>query len=96
MYLWPANLSLGDDTSEVPIETEPYVARDAYNGRSPPLFLVDWLKGAIPIEKETCVLGTKEEAIAAAKTRAPDVIKRHSGREPDRRERKDCGHCSHS
>ena len=47
------------------------------------MFLVDWLKGAIPIEKETCVLGTKEEAIATAKTRAPDVIKRHSGREPD-------------
>lgn len=47
------------------------------------MFLVDWLKGAIPVEKETCVLGTKEEAIAAAKTRAPDVIKRHSGREPD-------------
>jgi hypothetical protein len=47
------------------------------------LFLVDWMKGAIPVEKETCVLGTKEEAITAAKTRAPDVIKRHSGREPD-------------
>ena len=47
------------------------------------VFAIDWLKGAIPVEKETCVLGTKEEAIAAAKTRAPDVIKRRSGREPD-------------
>jgi hypothetical protein len=28
-------------------------------------------------------LATKDEAIAAAKTRAPDVAKRHSGREPD-------------
>jgi hypothetical protein len=40
------------------------------------LFLVDRLGGAIPVEKETCVLATKEEAIAAAKTRAPDVAKR--------------------
>jgi hypothetical protein len=47
------------------------------------LFLVDWLKGAIPVEKEICVLATKDEAIAAAKTRARDVAKRHSGREPD-------------
>jgi hypothetical protein len=47
------------------------------------LFLVDWLKGAIPVEKETCFLATKDEAISAAKTRAPDVAKRHSGREPD-------------
>jgi hypothetical protein len=47
------------------------------------LFLVDWLRGAIPVEKEICVLATKDEAIAAAKTRAPDVAKRHSGREPD-------------
>jgi hypothetical protein len=47
------------------------------------LFLVDWLRGAIPVEKEICVLATKHEAIAAAKTRAPDVAKRHSGREPD-------------
>ena len=47
------------------------------------MFLVDWLKGAIPVEKEICVLATKDEAIAATKTRAPDVAKRHSGREPD-------------
>jgi hypothetical protein len=50
----------------------------------PALFSIDWLKGAIPVEKEICVLATKDEAIAAAKTRAADVAKRHSGREPDR------------
>ena len=47
------------------------------------VFSIDWLKGAIPVEKEICVLTTKDEAIAAAKTRAPVVAKRHSGREPD-------------
>jgi hypothetical protein len=47
------------------------------------LFSIDWLKGAIPVEKEICVLATKDEAIADAKARAPDVAKRHSGREPD-------------
>jgi hypothetical protein len=47
------------------------------------MFSIDWLRGAIPVEKEICVLATKDEAIAAAKTRAPDVAKRHSGREPD-------------
>ena len=31
------------------------------------LFAVDWLKGGIPIEKETCVLAGQGEAIAAAK-----------------------------
>ena len=47
------------------------------------MFSIDWLRGAIPVEKEICVLTTKDEAIAAAKTRAADVAKRHSGREPD-------------
>ena len=47
------------------------------------MFSIDWLKGAIPVEKEICALATKDEAIAAAKTRASDVAKRHSGREPD-------------
>ena len=51
--------------------------------REAALFSIDWLKGAIPIEKEICVLATKGEAIAAAKTRVPDVANRHSGREPD-------------
>jgi hypothetical protein len=47
------------------------------------MFSIDWQRGAIPVEKKICVLATKDEAIAAAKTRAPDVAKRHSGREPD-------------
>ena len=47
------------------------------------MFSIDWLRGAIPVEKEICVAATKDEAIAAAKNRAPDVAKRHSGREPD-------------
>ena len=47
------------------------------------MFSIDWLKGAIPVEKEICILATRDEAIAAAKNRAPDVAKRHSGREPD-------------
>jgi hypothetical protein len=47
------------------------------------LFSIDWLRGAIPVEKEICVLATKDAAIAAAKARATDVAKRHSGREPD-------------
>ena len=47
------------------------------------MFAIDWLRGAIPVEKEICGLTTKEEAITAAKTRAPDVAKRRSGREPD-------------
>jgi hypothetical protein len=51
--------------------------------REPALFSIDWLRGAIPVEKEICILATKDEAIAAAKTRAPDVARRHSGREPD-------------
>ena len=47
------------------------------------MFSIDWLKGAIPIEKAICTLAPKDEAIAAAKTRALDIAKRHSGREPD-------------
>ena len=35
------------------------------------MFSIDWLRGAIPVEREICVLVTKDEAIAAAKTRAP-------------------------
>ena len=30
------------------------------------MFSIDWLKGAIPVEKEICALATKDEAIAAA------------------------------
>ena len=47
------------------------------------MFSIVWLRGAVPVEKEICVLASKDEAIAAAKARAADVAKRHSGREPD-------------
>jgi len=47
------------------------------------VFSIDWLRRAVPVEREICVLATKHEAIAAAKNRAPDVVKRHSGREPN-------------
>ena len=53
------------------------------SSKEPAVFSIDWLRGAIPVEKEICVVATNGEAIAAAKTRAPDVAKRHSGREPD-------------
>jgi hypothetical protein len=39
------------------------------------VFSIDWLRGAIPVEKEICVVATKDEAIAAAKTRAPDIAR---------------------
>ena len=47
------------------------------------MFSIDRLRGAVLVEKEICILATKDEAIAAAMTRATDVAKRHSGREPD-------------
>jgi hypothetical protein len=47
------------------------------------MFAIDWLRGGILVEREACVLTTKGEAIAAAKTRAHVVASRHSGREPD-------------
>jgi hypothetical protein len=53
------------------------------SSEEPAVFSIDWLRGAIPVEKEICALTAKDEAIAAAKTRAPHVAKRHSGREPD-------------
>jgi hypothetical protein len=47
------------------------------------LFAIDWLRGGILVEREACVLTTKDEAIAAAKTRAHDVARRHPEQEPD-------------
>jgi hypothetical protein len=47
------------------------------------LFSIDWLRGAVPVEREICVFPTKEGAIAAAKARALDVAKRYPGRELD-------------
>ena len=47
------------------------------------MFGIDWLRTGIPIEKETSVLTDEAEAIAAAKSRAADVSRKHPGREPD-------------
>jgi hypothetical protein len=47
------------------------------------LFAIDWLRRGIPVERETCVLTSKDEAIAAAQSRAREVATRHPGQEPD-------------
>jgi hypothetical protein len=47
------------------------------------MFGVEWLRRGIPVDKETSVLTSEAEAIAAAKARAGDVAKRHPGGEPD-------------
>jgi hypothetical protein len=52
-------------------------------GQEIKLFAIDWLKRGILVEKETSVLTSAAEAIAAAKLRAHDVARRHPGQEPD-------------
>jgi hypothetical protein len=47
------------------------------------LFAIDWLRGGIPVERETSVLANAEDAIAAARARADVVGTRHPGQEPD-------------
>ena len=47
------------------------------------LFAIDWLKRGILVERETSVLTSAADAIAAAKLRARDVARRHPGQEPD-------------
>jgi hypothetical protein len=47
------------------------------------LFAIDWLRGGIPVERETSVLANAEDAIAAARARAGVVATRHPGQEPD-------------
>jgi hypothetical protein len=47
------------------------------------LFAIDWLRRGIFVERETSVLPSAAEAIAAAKLRAHDVARRHPGQEPD-------------
>jgi hypothetical protein len=47
------------------------------------LFAIDWLKRGILIERETSILPSAAEAVAAAKMRARDVAQRHPGQEPD-------------
>jgi len=47
------------------------------------LFAIDWLKRGILVERETSVLTSAADAIAAAKLRARDIARRHPGQEPD-------------
>jgi hypothetical protein len=47
------------------------------------MFAIDWLKRGILVERETSVLRSAAEAVAAAKLRAHDVARRHPGQEPD-------------
>ena len=47
------------------------------------MFAIDWLRGGIPVERETSVLANAEDAIAAARARADVVATRHPGQEPD-------------
>ena len=49
----------------------------------PALFAIDWLKKGILVERETSILPSAAEAVAAAKMRARDVARRHPGQEPD-------------
>jgi hypothetical protein len=46
------------------------------------MFEIDWLRNGVPVDWETSVL-SESEAVAAAKSRAIDVAKRHPLREPD-------------
>jgi hypothetical protein len=47
------------------------------------VFGIDWLRTGIPVAKETSVLEAEAEVVADARRRAPDLVKRHPGREPD-------------
>jgi hypothetical protein len=47
------------------------------------VFGIDWLRNGLPIEKETSVLADEAETVAVVRRRAPEVLKRHPGREPD-------------
>jgi hypothetical protein len=49
-----------------------------WTGQESELFAIVWLKGGIPVEKETSVLTSAAGAIAAAKLRAHDVAKRRA------------------
>jgi hypothetical protein len=47
------------------------------------MFAIDWLRGGVPVERETSVLTSETQVIAEAKARAANVLRRHPGREPD-------------
>ena len=47
------------------------------------MFAVEWLAHGSLVDKEISVSVEQSEVIARAKARAPDMAKRHPGREPD-------------
>jgi hypothetical protein len=47
------------------------------------VFGIEWLREGRVVEKETSVLTTQSEVIASARERAPEVVARLRGREPD-------------
>jgi hypothetical protein len=60
-----------------------YDSASAIVGGGDRLVAIDWLRRGIPVERETCVFTSKDEAIAAEKSRAREVATRHPGQEPD-------------
>jgi hypothetical protein len=59
------------------------LARPQFFAEETALFAIDWLKKGILIERETSILPSAAEAVAAAKMRSRDVAWRHPGQEPD-------------
>jgi hypothetical protein len=57
--------------------------RPQFFAEEPALFAIDWLKKGILVERETSILPSAAEAVAAAQMRARDVARRHPGQEPD-------------
>jgi hypothetical protein len=51
--------------------------------RARAMFAIDWLRRAVPVERETSVLSNVEHAVVAAKARADAIAARHRGEEPD-------------
>jgi hypothetical protein len=47
------------------------------------MFGIEWLRNGVPVHKETSVLTSAAETIAAAKSRRRLVADRHPEREPD-------------
>ena len=47
------------------------------------MFGIEWLRNGVPVDKETSVLTSAAEAIAAAKSRRRLVADRNPEREPD-------------
>jgi hypothetical protein len=47
------------------------------------MFAIDWLRRGVPVERETSIVVSVEDAVAAARARADAIAARHSGEEPD-------------